>query len=257
VAWLLYGFTGTHDKTAPGGLTVLAHPAGAAIVGPIEPAELATDDPPTDEDQTRLIRHALAHEAVVSAVMASGRPVLPVRFGAVFTSPESVMALIERNAESIGRFLDGPGRCEEWSLKGRLDAAAARAWIDGHDPEIARVREAAPATPGARYFHEKKLKAAIEARVAGWLVEVAAAARSALVPPALEMRPLTPSRAQTLDDPRPLGVYQAYLVPPSERADWQSRLAELHSTYAPRGLELTGVGPWPPYHFAPALEGSP
>ena len=57
------------------------------------------------EDSRWLIPRALAHEEVVEAQMARS-PVLPVRFGAVFSSEAALVQFMTDHFEEIAGFLD-------------------------------------------------------------------------------------------------------------------------------------------------------
>jgi gas vesicle protein GvpL/GvpF len=77
----------------------------AAVVSevPLEAFEaaLATGEP----DPAWIVPRAVRHERVIEAVMALS-PVLPVRFGALFSSPGALEGLVTAHREEIARFLD-------------------------------------------------------------------------------------------------------------------------------------------------------
>ncbi len=69
---------------------------------------------------------ALRHQQVVESVMRHA-PVLPCRFGTLFSSPTPLASLLEQHHPSIARFLQFVSDKEEWSAKGFLDASRAEA----------------------------------------------------------------------------------------------------------------------------------
>ena len=67
---------------------------------------------------------ALRHEQVIEEVMQNS-PVLPARFGTLFSSRESLLALVENNYAKIDQFLDHIKDKEEWAVKCVLSRADA------------------------------------------------------------------------------------------------------------------------------------
>src|SRR6185437_4887276 len=67
-----------------------------------------------------VIPRALRHEAVLDAVLARS-PVLPARFGTLFSSPEALEALASEHRQVIARFFEDLGDRVEWSLRGYYD----------------------------------------------------------------------------------------------------------------------------------------
>jgi hypothetical protein len=155
----LYGFTwpGTAlpplpgvDGTAPVG--ALEGPGITAVVSPIDPAELLGPEAEKRlEDPQWLVPRVCRHEAV----LASG-PVLPVRFGAVFSSPRALADFMEGNGRSIAAFLAAAAGKQEWAVKGFLDAVRAAERLLETDPELAARRERLPRAPGARPGPDKR-----------------------------------------------------------------------------------------------------
>ena len=84
-------------------------------------------------------------------------PVLPMRFGTVFTSEAALREHTEPRHPTIADFLERVTGKEEWDVKISLDLEAAIAWLLEHDPEWSARSRRWPATPGARYFQQKAL----------------------------------------------------------------------------------------------------
>lgn len=259
----LYGFArpaGLTAFTAPGvepGRDAAAWPFGdvAAVVGEVTPGLIApASDPPTAEEQARIVGQALRHQEVIEAVSARS-PVLPVRYGAVFSSREALAALVAAHRPRIAAFLDRVDGRVEWAVKGHLASQEATAALLARDPELAARQATLPAAPGARYFQERKLHTEAERRVAGWLATAAAEVRGelgAVADAACELRRTAPPEGG-----RKLVYHEAFLVPRDRLPAWLDRLDALNARFADTGLSLTGTGPWPPASFAPPLEGSP
>ena len=67
---------------------------------------------------------ALRHESVVEQVMRHS-PVLPARFGTLFSSQESLAEFLDIHRKTISQFLERVADQEEWSIKGLLDRKQA------------------------------------------------------------------------------------------------------------------------------------
>lgn len=191
---------------------------------------------------------AVRHEAVIELVMAGGS-VLPLRFGSLFSSAASLKAWLAAEAGPIQAFFAESAGFEEWSLKGWLAAAPAEAALLADDPRF----KALPASPGARYLLEQKLRKDIARSVRTW-------ARGQEQQVLAELRGLV-ARTRVL---RSLGgevsgrteevmFHQALLVPKPGRQELIDKVTALDRELQGRGLTLELTGPWPLYSFAPAL----
>src|ERR1017187_3714049 len=98
------------------------------------------------------------HEAVIEELM-SRAPVLPARFGTLFTSVDSLQQSVLAHAEGITDFFAQLGDQQEWAVKGLLDRAGA---LRGLGVSVLAAEAAPAAAPGARYFQEKRIQAQCE-----------------------------------------------------------------------------------------------
>lgn len=198
-----------------------------------------------------LVPRALRHEQVIEAVMRRS-PVLPVRFGAVFSSRQVLEELLCARRGLIGRFLDSVIDQEEWSIQAFLDVARAGAWLLAHEPGWAERQRQLPAARGARYFQEKRLQADVRRQVQAWSRTLEERLQEQVHDLVGEVRCL--KRRGSDDAGREMVFHGAALVPHDVAADLPRRLADLEQTQSAQGVSLACSGPWPPYHFCPALE---
>ena len=112
------------------------------------------------QDPAWIVPQACRHEHVIETVMERSS-VLPVRFGAVFSSREKVREFVDAHYDPIASFLDWIADKEEWSAKVFVNTEKASEWAASSDPALAEERQQLPVSPGTRYFLEKRLKAAI------------------------------------------------------------------------------------------------
>jgi hypothetical protein len=187
---------------------------------------------------------ALRHEEVIERMMRAS-PVLPLRFGCLFSSAQRLEELLRRERARIEAFIDKAAHEEEWSLQGSLDVVACEEAMFAADPRMAKL----PASAGARYLMEQKLRkdAARAARV--WIQEAQTTLAHALEGLVLERRSLRPTQEGAF--------HWALLVPRGAEAELASRLEPLAEQLSARGLRLSASGPWPLYNFAPHLGDEP
>lgn len=195
---------------------------------------------------------ALRHEEVIEQ-MTRASPVLPLRFGCLFSSAERMEELLRRHHTRIAAFIEKVANEEEWSLQGSLNLQACEEAMFAADPRVATL----PASKGARYLMEQKLRkdAALAARA--WVREAEAAITRALEGVVLARRALRPSSRGAVE-PALEGVFHwALLVPRGAEAELSKRLEPLAEQFSARGLHLSARGPWPAYNFAPHFGDEP
>lgn len=197
------------------------------------------------------------HQEVVEAVMRRS-PVLPARFGTLFSSRERLHEVLRVHHDAVLEFLDQMAGQEEWAVKGMLDRARA---LEAH-LNVLLAREApglAGLTPGRRYLAEQRLRGEAEKELHRWLRKAGAGLAAELQDCALRQcqRPL-PERGGN-GSPRETVLNWAFMVPIPAAAAFKARIEAANRRHAPWGLEFTCTGPWPPYSFCPtlALAGEP
>jgi hypothetical protein len=250
-ATYLYGFVRPASRL-PAGLTgVEEAPVGpiaigglAAVVGEV-PAEPFESEAPSDPEW--LIPRALQHERVIEAMRHTG-PVLPVRFGALFTTRRALEDWAAENLESIGDFLGRAAGKDEWTVRLNLDLGRAMESLARIDADWAARVRGLPGSPGARYLREKRLAEEAQREARRRAREVAAAVRSAA-------RGLADERLLALRKPETAGIEPvlnaAYHVPRAEAAAFRDRATSAAAALPCLRLEFSG--PWAASHFCPSL----
>jgi hypothetical protein len=195
---------------------------------------------------------ALRHEEVIEQMMRAS-PVLPLRFGCLFSSAERLEELLRRRRTQIAAFIEKVAREEEWSLQGSLDLRACEEAMFAADPRVAAL----PASKGARYLMEQKLRKDAALAVRAWVREAEATITRALDGLVLARRSLRapPRRAE---EPAMEGVFHwALLLPRGAEAELSKRIEPLAEEFSASGLHLAARGPWPAYNFAPHFGDGP
>jgi hypothetical protein len=198
------------------------------------------------QDLAWLAPRVCRHEAVVEEAMRKG-PILPARFAALYSSTASLEQFIACNRQAIAEFFSEIGGRQEWAVKGMLLREKARSALRATAPP------ALSASPGARYFEEKRIEAGLARQVSLWLKEVSAGAAAELEPLAAGFRERKVTDAGPDEDGTETVLNWAFLVAPEGIGEFRARVGQLSAAHAARGLSLRLSGPWPPYSFVPAF----
>jgi hypothetical protein len=195
---------------------------------------------------------ACRHEEVVEQVMRCS-PVLPVRFGTIFSSPEKLEKRLREHHDKISAFLDEVVDKEEWAVKGLLDRTKARGEIRV-ELVAGRAEYLASLSPGIRYLHEQRILANAEEGLRIWLTEVSGEIAGVLNSCALNFSQRRVLSRDVTGDDREMLLNWAFLVARSCVGDLRAAIDRVNGDHARRGLVFILSGPWPPYSFSPSLE---
>ncbi|MCE9670114.1 GvpL/GvpF family gas vesicle protein [Myxococcus stipitatus] len=228
----------------------------AAIYSPLSMEEfLGPEGADHTQDLEWVAPRAVRHERVLEEVMRSS-PVLPVSFGAIFSSPRALSEAVDAHRQEISRFLDDISDKEEWAVKVYANAQRLRAHLE-RAPEFRQRLQHLPETPGARYFHEKKLQRELDQRSRNEGQSLAAHIREELAPGAVSVKPLRLADRGLSGRQDDMVLNSAFLVDSGQVQRFTHRVQQLAARYQPRGLTVEATGPWPPYSFCPSLEERP
>jgi len=196
---------------------------------------------------------ACRHESVIERVMRES-PVLPARFGTLFSSVENVRDFVAQHHDTAADFLRRVSEHEEWAVKGVLDRPKAHEAVCG-DVLSERRQFLESLSPGRRHLEEKRLLADAGKRVARWLKTVSDRVSDELAGLAAES---CPRRIYQLNEDGPETVLNwAFLVRRERVPELRERVVRLNVEPASQGLSFDLAGPWPPYSFVPSLANEP
>ncbi len=227
----------------------------AGVVAVISEVLLSEFSEANLQDLSWLGERALRHEAVVARIMAVS-PVLPVKFGTLYHSRESLKLFMDQHHSAIDQALDKLRDRAEWSVKGYLVGEDARNIIAAEDSDIQARRAAMSPSPGVRYLQQKQLDSKIDAALEGALARISHDLGEALALRAEGAAALRLHASAVTGRAERMVFNSGYLLGPDTIDDFRSALAEQQEAYTPIGLSLELRGPWPPYNFCPEL-GSP
>ena len=224
----------------------------AGVVAVISEVLLSEFSEANLQDLSWLGERALRHEAVVARIMAVS-PVLPVKFGTLYHSRESLKLFMDQHHSAIDQALDKLRDKAEWSVKGYLVGEDARNIIAAEDSDIQARRAAMSPSPGVRYLQQKQLDSKIDAALEGALARISHDLGEALALRAEGAAALRLHASAVTGRAERMVFNSGYLLGPDTIDDFRSALAEQQEAYTPIGLSLELRGPWPPYNFCPEL----
>jgi hypothetical protein len=195
---------------------------------------------------------AVRHEQVIEEVMRYS-PVLPARFGSLFSSVESLASLVKSNMEAINTFLDDVADKEEWSVKGSLskNTALENIFLD----KLKGISEDLTAlSPGVRYFKERQLRSEAEKELAGVVKQTfnSVANQLASLSDGAKQRKIISLSGE--EEEKQTIVHWAFLVDHSFVGKLLGLVERANTQFNNKGLSFDCSGPWPPYSFCPSLE---
>ncbi|MBI2191530.1 MAG: GvpL/GvpF family gas vesicle protein [Planctomycetes bacterium] len=201
------------------------------------------------QDLSWVAPRACRHEEVLRQVMRYA-PVLPARFGTLFSSWPALERLLADHQETIVQFLERVSGREEWGVRGRLDRTLARTSLDSPAPgDSGEPLETVSA--GRRYLHEKRRQACDRRDLSSWVRQVlseSATRLKAYAPDFCERRTVSAVGAG-----KEVIANWAFLLPSGAVPGFQEEVARLNADQGPRGLYFEITGPWPPFSFSPSF----
>ena len=192
---------------------------------------------------------ACRHEQVIEQIMRLS-PVLPARFGTLFSSLTRLREFVDGHSKAIAGFLRRVEGHQEWGVKAVLDRDKAR------EAPVSEEQEArlAALPEGTRYIQQQRMRAerekSLRRRVQEVCQRVAGDLRSQAA--AFAERKVVPG-ADDEDGPVETLLNWAFLLPQDCVAVFREAVEQANRKQAGQGLSFHASGPWPPYSFAPPL----
>ena len=206
-------------------------------------------------DLTWIGPRVIRHQQVVTWLMRDS-PVLPAKFGTIFSSSANLLKVLHHHHDTIAGFLEDIEDREEWAVKGLLDRSQAKEKVLGL--KLAREAERLGAlSPGKRYFEEQRLRTGTEQELQQWLTEACRHLLNELRDHAAEVRQRRLLSREATGSDKEMVLNWAFLVPAKAVPGFQAMIQDANARYAASGLVFECTGPWPPYSFAPALHMEP
>lgn len=203
------------------------------------------------EDLSWVGPRAVRHGEIIQKV-ASHSPVLPAKFGTLFSSIESLRGLLENHRAQMSDFLDYLTDKDEWSVKVLLEKSRVQDYLLSEKLAV-QADDLASLPPGARYFKEKKLAAALEGELRAWLNSVCQVVGTDLADCSASFSNRRAAGAFQQESHREVIANWAFLVSRDSAPHFRERIHLANGNYEDQGLFFDMSGPWPPYSFTPEL----
>jgi hypothetical protein len=223
-----------------------------AVVRPVLLAEF-TPAAVSERLQTAAQTEALvrSHHRVIEAIHAL-QPILPAKFGMVYTRARDIVGALRTTHETLARQLDHLTNCDEWGVHLFADVAVVRDNTTRADAGIAELRkELLDARPGRLWFLERKLRDDMEVATKLALLTLAQKTFDRLVTCAVQGHVSTATRSA--ESAGEVEILNASFLVKREGVDQYMEQVRA-STDASEGLRCECSGPWPPYSFAESTE---
>ena len=182
------------------------------------------------------------HDAMVRAVMQD-RPVLPVKFGSIFSSRPAIESFLRDRLTMIEEFLGRIAASQEWSVK-------VYAKPDMTEEPVSTAVEAA--SPGRNYLQARSQKLSSRQNVYQQMSKGIQEIRQAFGQMG-QSRELPQQAKEVSGRAEPMLLNLALLVRQEEVPALEQRAEELSRQYQDQGLHIELSGPWPPYSFCPDM----
>lgn len=193
---------------------------------------------------------AVRHHDVVDGLYTRCHWLLPLTFGAIFRSRESLCQKLEASHDQLRAQLDRLRGREEWDFRLSRDEAQFGDELAKHSQALQQLQsELVSKSPGTRFLLERKLRnlQAQEAkRLAG---QVKADVQRSLGSAAMEAHQDELAAIGASQKVR-LELRSAYLIEEGQDAGLKEAVAILAVKYSPLGYDFELTGPWPAFNFA-------
>jgi len=203
------------------------------------------------EDLAWVAPRALRHEEVVMAAKEHGS-VLPVRFGTVFSSLTAAAEPLRQRRDVLEKFFRDTADKQEWTLKAYVNLPQSRARMTA-ECMAAEKEQLAGLSPGKRYFLEQKIKGAVDNATASWIKGIGEEIGKLAKETSVGFSECRLQSREVTGRDEEMFFHGALLVPDGSVAIMERVIDEWNKRHEAQGLQIELSGPWPPYHFAPAL----
>jgi gas vesicle protein GvpL/GvpF len=191
----------------------------------------------------------LAHELVVEKLRSS-YDVVPFRFGTVYLDSSRALNALARHRAELCQALDRIRGASEWGVKLYCDQDKLGRHIEAKSASIRQLRGMLGcASPGARFFLQKKYTAALEGETATMVAGCVERIRHGLDACACEYVEIEVQPATLHGRSAEMVMNAAYLVAEDALGRFREAFAALRQEFAAWGFDHELTGPWPPYHF--------
>ena len=205
----------------------------------------------TAEDIQWLGKIAARHNEIICQATSSSA-VLPLRLGTVFHSRGSLQAMLLRCRSTVAKFLQHFGDRQEWGVKLYLEKrrlAPIPAHAGPPPPHYLGTPQA-----GTAYLTARKAQLDGRHELRASVHQTVQTVEQCLAKKAEHCCRIRNLPSDLTGHTEEMVFNAAFLLPASSQASWLETVQHVDRDVHGKGLVLEVSGPWPPYHFCPALE---
>lgn len=204
------------------------------------------------QDPKWLLPKIKRHEEIVRSVTG---PVIPVKFGILYTSRERVLTVLRSGYAALYAFLEFVRDKEEWGVKVYADdGVIQRRVADFSEPLQELDRRLSSATPGEAYLLGRKRADLVQQEAKSLFDRLADEIYHQVLPFSVEGRRSALLSRRATGKEGEMILNAAFLLRKSEVTRFTEQLDVLAARHERHGLSLEVSGPWPPYNFCPDFE---
>jgi hypothetical protein len=203
------------------------------------------------KDLSWIAPRACRHEKIVEKALLYS-PVLPLRFGTIFSSVENIRKCLEENYYTIMNFLNKMTDKEEWAVKVMVDRTKTldvliNSILEKDEKEIASL------SPGMRYFNKQRIRNKAQKELTYWVSDICKSVMNDLICQSSDFSERKPLLLDAKGSDMEMLCNWAFLVQRNTVKDFKARIKHANRDHIQQGLFFKLSGPWPPYSFCVSL----
>lgn len=236
---------------------VLSYKALCALVSPVSLDEYNEDVLNQRLNDLKWLTSKIKRHEEIIRYVTGICPVMPVKFGAIYTSSERVLEILRNGYDKFNSFLEFVQDKEEWGIKVYVDEKACGETIEGKNYTLREATEgASSARSGEAYFFRKKRERVIQQEVFCLLDNLADELYQQMESWSVDGRINKLLSKEATGRQEEMFLNAAFLLKKTEVELFKQRVDDMAASHASYGLLFEFSGPWPPYNFCPNFEAS-
>lgn len=221
-----------------------------AVAAKVERREFDAEGLKKNMADLKWVRYMVGtHEKIIERVAAE-IDVIPFRFGTLFSTDNSLKAMLEQYGQQFEGILNRLADKQEWGLKIYCDPAKLKAGLSDDQVRILMMEdEIKRSSEGRAYFLKKKKETMVQEALDEKINECGRKSFESLKDLSCEARvtKLLPKEVTERGDDMVLNA--AFLVDKAGTDDFLNMARTLKTRYEGNGFLIDCTGPWPPYNF--------
>ena len=245
------------EKTIGGGeVSIIPYEELEVVTSLVDLSEFGSEEiqRKAQEDLNWIKEKAQIHEYVIEQVMRVGPnliSVIPMKFGTIFKTEESLKECLRKNYQQFKDSLEKLKGKQEWGVKIYLKENIFRKTIeDKNEAVLAKKKEIESLPKGMAFFTQKQIGEIVNQEKDKELDRI-----TEEIYESLGQLAFSKNKSKLLEKDftgmlEEMLLNAFYLIEESKLASFQKKVGELKEKYNSLGFKVEVSGPWPSYHFA-------